>query len=473
MLLCIISPALAQPAAPSAIDHAPAAAPTPAFLPNPSSPFLDFSQAWPTRALRSADDPIQGIVIPWDVPVSRLIPVFTSSRERLPSAQDVEDFRTLCPTCTSPFLLENIRGLTFRLGTPEEARQKGFGRGPAKAAGPDASLVFRYVSAQRDDVAAAAPAPAGSPGSAPSAPHDEVEDAGPLILQRTWFAYYEPINHQLSASERRRARAEGKEIDESTPPTKGIVLLMPGLYGTPEPVFDTMVLKLRESNMGVLRMLSQPSRFTERVSFEIDPENMEAGAAKVASILTDRAAECALAAQGAWKYLEETRPELATLPKAIIGTSGGGMTLPVVVAREPDRYAACVLIGAAADFALIARRSNYTADASSIALRIKGRRTLPGDDDAAFSWQRFDELYLAHAPLDSYHCAKAMQGKRVLMIHGQSDLAVPASLGDVLWERLGKPERWEYPTGHEGLIIEMVPRDTGKLIEWLKESGLK
>ena len=248
---------------------------------------------------------------------------------------------------------------------------------------------------------------------------------------------------------------------------------MPGLYGTPEPVYDVMILALRENNIGVLRMLSQPSRFTERVKIEVDPEKLDESAAAAASILTNRAAECGLAAEAAWKYLESQKPELKTLPKAIIGTSGGGITLPVVFAREPERYKAAVTIGAGADFELIARRSAYTGDASSIDLKIKGFDTVPGEKSGAFDWEAFDRLYLSHAALDSFHCAKALQGRRVLMIHGENDLAVPASLGDVLWERLGKPERWSYPTGHEGLIIEMVPRDTPKLVQWLKDSGLK
>ncbi len=451
------TPQVAPPSAPGTSvipprptdDASEALSGVPAYLPDIAAPFLDFTKAWPVRAFRTPEDAVQGVIVPWDVPVSRLMPDFTFDPSRPPTELDLADHAALDAARGSPLLLEGVHGLTFRLASAQEAKQKGFGRGPGRAAGPDASLVFKYVSGSwtaRGD-------------------HNS-----PLLLQRTWFAYYEPLEPRVSRAESARRKSAG----EAKAPVKatGVVLLMPGLYGTPEPVFDALIKQLREAGWGVLRMISQPSRFTQRVRMELDPANMEESAVRAAHELGDRAAECALAVQGAWTYLEEKKPELAALPKAIMGTSGGGMTLPTVVAREPERYTACVLIGAAADLWLIARRSAYTNDASSLDVRIKGVEGPAKESTPGLDWKRFDELYLSHAPLDSFHCAKAMQGKHVLVLQGQTDRAVPAELGDVLWERMGRPERWEYPTGHEGLIIEMVPRDTGKIIDWLRANGL-
>src|SRR5205085_268147 len=68
-------------------------------------------------------------------------------------------------------------------------------------------------------------------------------------LQRTWFALYEPKDG----------------------PARGVALLMPGLFNTPEPVIDHVVAQLRGRGWAVLRMMAQPSRFTELLSFDLDP----------------------------------------------------------------------------------------------------------------------------------------------------------------------------------------------------------
>ena len=56
----------------------------------------------------------------------------------------------------------------------------------------------------------------------------------------------------------------------------------------------------------------------------------------------------------------------------------------------------------------------------------------------------------------------------MLLIQGTSDLAVPSPLGDLLWERMGKPERWLMEeAGHEVLFM-MLPQKFGKMMEWLE-----
>ncbi len=137
------------------------------------------------------------------------------------------------------------------------------------------------------------------------------------------------------------------------------------------------------------------------------------------------------------------------------------MTLPTVVAREPDRYSAAVIVGGGADFWLMNERSNYKGMIDAV--RVKWDGEPPTDQVRA----RFDELYLQHAPLDSYHTAAVLKGKKVLLIQGTKDLAVPSPLGDLLWERMGKPERWlEEGLGHE-LLFMALPQKFGKMMEWL------
>lgn len=413
------------------------------FVPDHAAPFLEYADAWPVRAGKTTQDPIQGVVTRWDVRVSRLMPVGTGFRQGDPDEHDALDHAALDPPGRTVPVLEGPRGRVFREGTPREARRKGFGLGPSRTAGPEASLVFRFASGVE-----------GPPAKGDQRPR--------LFLQRTWFAYYDPIGVEADKEK------TGNPADDAAK-AWAVALVMPGLYGTPEPTIDVLVLRLRESGIGVLRMLSQPSRFTELARLDLDPADLEEGASRASALLSDRAAECALASQAAWWFLERERPDLRELPKVVLGTSGGAMTLPTVVAREPDRYAACVLVAGAADLWLIARRSAYVNDARSIEVRVHGR-VAAGEEPGVIDWQRFDALYLDRARLDPFHTARALRGKPTLVLHGSADAAVPAPLGDVLWERLGRPERWEYATGHEGLIIEMLPRDTDRVIGWIRSA---
>src|SRR6185295_16415023 len=116
---------------------------------------------------------------------------------------------------------------------------------------------------------------------------------------------------------------------------------------------------------------------------------------------------------------ERIIPELKRMPRIAMGFSGGAMTLPTVVAREPERYAAAIMIGGGADFWLLTARSNYTRFIDAARVSWTGRDKTAADERAV------DDLYLRTSPLDSFHTAAALSGIPVLMIIGANDLAVP------------------------------------------------
>jgi hypothetical protein len=258
-------------------------------------------------------------------------------------------------------------------------------------------------------------------------------------IQRTWFALYQP-----------------------TAPIRGVALLMPGLFGTPVSTLEMFTTRLRAQGWAVVRMMSQPSRFTERVTFDVDLANIPAAAERIARATDDLAGECGFAVKAAFEYVGQQHPELANLPRIAVGMSGGAMTLPTVVAREPGKYAAAVIIAGGADFFAITRETNYTFLVDSVHFQWKPAE--PTDDQI----KALDAAYLARANLDSYHTADALRGKQVLMIHGDHDLAVPAHLGDLLWERLGKPERWVSSAGHEEVFMRL-PLQMDRLMAWIDE----
>jgi hypothetical protein len=258
------------------------------------------------------------------------------------------------------------------------------------------------------------------------------------LIERTWFSYDDPIGEA---------------------PPKGLVLLMPGIFGEPRGVIERLVESLRAHSWAVLRMNAQSSRFTETVILPIDTEHPASSIATINQTLTQRVAECAYAVQAATSWCERARPALAALPRQAIGMSGGAMTLPCVLARDPERYSGAIIIAGGAEFLSLTDRSVY-------------KNMIHAID---FAWSRdptdaerraISEAYLRAAPLDSYHTAAMLRAKRLLMIHGTLDMAVPATNGDLLWDRLGRPERWSIDGGHEQVFM-WCSRHLPGIVDWV------
>lgn len=292
--------------------------------------------------------------------------------------------------------------------------------------------------------------PAGKPAmylkfiSAQDAPASQVRGPdveGRLVkVQRTWFAYYE-------------ATAKDGLV-------RGVAVVLPGMFGTPKEIVDQGVGSLRKRGWHVLRALAHPSRFTEKKAFIFGGEK-GAGAAEIASELTDRAAECAYAVEAALMYLGEKKPALRALPRVAVGMSGGAMVLPTVVAREPHKYHGAVMVAGGVDYLGILLDSNYSGWIDAVSVSFAA-------DDAKKAGEALRKAYLEAAPLDSTFCAECLRGKKLLVIHGDSDQAVPAVYGQRLWKTLGEPERWVISGGHEVLFL-LLPFQLEKIGKWLDE----
>ncbi|QKK07337.1 MAG: prolyl oligopeptidase family serine peptidase [Planctomycetota bacterium] len=291
---------------------------------------------------------------------------------------------------------------------------------------------------------------AGKPAAACEVVSAKALADGAHELERTAFVLYNPSD------------PAGEDSDAERP--DGLVVLLPGMFGTPEPVIDSVVGQLRGRGWHVLRMLTHSSRFTQRAEFVVVPGGeVETVAAQVAGVLGDRAAECAFAVEAACGFFAKSSPGLPVQRRVALGMSGGGMILPTVVAREHDAYKAAVFVGAGCDFAAIAMDSNYTDWIDAV--RVTWQEEPTANDRAAFT-----EAYLAAAELDSYHTALAMTDIPTLMLHGMADRAVPAATGDLLWNRLGEPERWTVPAGHEVLFLAYLPSRAADMLDWIEQA---
>jgi pimeloyl-ACP methyl ester carboxylesterase len=295
------------------------------------------------------------------------------------------------------------------------------------------------------------------------------------------------------------------------------------MFATPGEQLAELTKQLRQRGYAVLRMMAHPSRFTENIRFFAPTTgDLNPIGSLIADELTNRAAEAAYAVEAALAYVYQERPALRSVKRAAIGTSGGAMILPTVLAREPHAWAAHVSIGGGADYLRILATSNYTdwIDAAGViwtppihadpffdrllehgetiehvmlasntddprdkppvhGLAIRARRPISDGElrriitgstadvqPTAKQRQALFDAYRSHATLDSANLAPRIAHIPTLMIVGTTDRAVPAATAQELWTLLGKPERWQIRGGHEWLFLTL-PRRFPEIVNWL------
>lgn len=272
---------------------------------------------------------------------------------------------------------------------------------------------------------------------------DSTPDDPRIDIERTWFAVY----------------------DAATDEPKGTLVVIPGMLGTPQPIIEGLIRYWRNSGYTVLRFLSHPSRFTERVEVAIADGEEAAAGRRLAGIYDQRTAECAYAADAGLTHLFVRRPALADKPVVLVGMSGGAMVLPTVYAYAPDRYDAAVLIAGGLNFLKISALSNYADWIDAIVLDWTPDEPGTGRPTPE-RLERLSNAYLAASRLDATHTGPELADAPVLVLHATKDRAVPSELGDALWRLLGTPERWVFNVGHE-LIFMMLPMQAERLTRWI------
>jgi len=304
---------------------------------------------------------------------------------------------------------------------------------------------FRYVAAPIDPIdTEARPFRSGTTFEFMSA--RDVQGAQPptAAIDRTLFSLYSPAKSTT---------------------LRGTVLMIPGMFGTPEGITESLAKRLREDGWAILRMWAHPARFTESMNVTIRAdEPLDAQVAPWAAEIDQRAAETAYAAQAAFAHVFASRPELAPLPRISIGFSGGAMVMATVLAREPGAYSAAVMVGGGADFWLMNERSSYATFINALNVKYEGF------SDVSQAKLDANQAYLDASTLDSFHTARHVGSTKVLLIHGKMDRAVPSPLGDVLWQRFNRPERWVRAAGHEDLFIKLL-NEYDTVIDWIRTAA--
>ena len=176
----------------------------------------------------------------------------------------------------------------------------------------------------------------------------------------------------------------------------------------------------------------------------------EKAAAVLARTTDDVVGQYVLGVEAALTHVRRRFPSVADSPLAVIGCSLGSLMTPALVTRLGGQVDACVLVGSGVNLAQLSGKAWWNAAYSFV--RTGGTRLLAVP---AAERERLFETYLEHATLDPYHAAAALRTVPTLMLHARWDAIVPASGGDVLWERAGRPERWSGNFGHLWMFLTL------------------
>lgn len=409
-----------------------------------SAPTTDPARAqapsrWPTRWGNNPDQP--GTIIDLD-PSAPLRPIHLSRFHEFRSS-DIEysDANQLAAdigiTTGFKFKPEGPGSFLF-IPNPKNESTPDLTKDTGKQSDSDLpDLAFKFVSATQTN-------------------NDAKNDQDHVELQRTWFIYRDP-----------------KKSNSSNTPV-GTIILLPGMFGTPDLIVDALENYWHNKGYAILRMRSQPSRFTEHLLMDVIAGNEEEVANHSAIVNDDRVAEGAYAVNAALSHLHTLRPSLKSQPTILVGMSGGAMMLPTVYAYAPENYSGAVLIAGGADFLKIAIESNYKSWIDAIVYDFNADKDepRPSKETGEPTDEQLEILsreYLQESKLDAYHTATEMSDIPVLMLHGSSDKAVPSSSGQLLYHQLGNPERWTYPVGHE-LIFMGLPTQVARIDKWITKN---
>lgn len=169
----------------------------------------------------------------------------------------------------------------------------------------------------------------------------------------------------------------------------------------------------------------------------------------------------AYAAQTCLEYAHTQRSDLQDIPVVMIGFSAGALTTPTAAALLRDQIDAVVVIGGAANLFMVTQKSVFTDGG----IRVRcGTEKVPAATTDAIS-----ELYLKHTKLDPYYTAPMIAHLPILQVHASSDDWVPAAYGDVLFERLGRPDQLTIGAGHE-LLFYFLPGKAKFIADWVEKA---
>jgi hypothetical protein len=189
---------------------------------------------------------------------------------------------------------------------------------------------------------------------------------------------------------------------------------------------------------------------------------------EVAEELDQQLADFAYAVEAFLSYARANIPELADVPIVVVGNSRGALAVPTIVARSAHLVSAAVLMIGGANLAEIALTTAWR-DQNLLRFTWHDSNGRPGIAGPAHR-ESLNHAYLHHSRLDPYHTAPHLAHLPVLVIDAIFDAIIRRSNGNLLYDRLGRPERWSYPLGH-GITFWLLNHQPGRIIQWLDQAS--
>ncbi len=245
----------------------------------------------------------------------------------------------------------------------------------------------------------------------------------------------------------------------------------PRITATSTDHFSRLVAKYRAHPLAseVDRLAAIISRCQAGAFLVSGPQDYDSVSAVIAQQLDQAQAGSAYAAEAVLDYVKSQRPDLQGIPMVLIGFSAGGLATPTTAARIMDQISAVVIIGGGADCFSASQLSKFSDGGLHVRTTLDdpvGDHKLPKEQVAPMS-----EFYLKYSKLDPYHTAPLLAGKPVLLVTGKTDTWVPAACGQLLWERMGRPDRLQIDAGHE-LLFYFLPNKAGFIADWVEKTVL-
>lgn len=269
-----------------------------------------------------------------------------------------------------------------------------------------------------------------------------------------------------------------REVRRADLEVQGTCIYLSSLVGISDPE-QALVSELLFRGWRLLKVWPSIETYAEALYAFPTDSDVDQSATTIAKGADSYLAGTAYGVEALLRWAEQRHPDLQDHPVVVVGSSLGAISTPTVVARlrstGASRVDGAVLIGGGAGLLDITAHSPVMRDRFKIRSMERANdgsdRMVMGAADPERMHTLLDKAQ-GFSRLDPGVTAGALLDIPVLQLHASFDEIVPARTGESLWEKLGRPERWDYPTGHTGLFL-LLPYEADDIARWLDTNVLR
>lgn len=259
-------------------------------------------------------------------------------------------------------------------------------------------------------------------------------------------------------------RGEGRSVRWRLPPggqNSGLVVCVDGGVD-PEParkLADELIGRdFAVLELSLTSLAENPIDVTVLSDSDLDP-----AARGIAGVVDQTLAGLAYSVEREITRIAVEQPGVSRSPLVLVGFGLGAAAVPVIAARLADEPGAAVLVAGGANlFEVSQARPGH-----DFGIRLATPQSKL--DQRRFDW--VSELYLAESRLDPFHTSRFLLRMPVLQIHGRFDEVIPAWTGDLLFLRLGRPDRVSLLGDHED-VLDHAADEVEWIADWIDQALL-